>query len=145
MNLIQVILLYLQVHPCCLWESWWEISNFYLFKSCWLLSDSFTRYRLSVLSQVQLWEPMDCNPPGSSVQGLFQAKILKWVAISSSRGSYQPRDWTWVSCIFCIGRHILYHWAPWEPQPVKFSFLCYTVGSCFSILRAMLYMLIANF
>ena len=42
---------------------------------------------------------MDCSPPGSSVHGFLQAKILEWVAISSSRGSSQPRDPTLVSCI----------------------------------------------
>ena len=41
---------------------------------------------------------MDCNPRGSSVQGILQARILEWVAISFSRGFSQPRDWTWVSC-----------------------------------------------
>ena len=39
------------------------------------------------------------------------ARLLEWVAISSSRGSSWPRDQTWVSCISCIGRQILYHWA----------------------------------
>ena len=43
--------------------------------------------------------PMDCSPPGSSVHGIFQARILEWVAISFSRGSSQPRDRTQVSCI----------------------------------------------
>ena len=43
--------------------------------------------------------PMDCRPPGSSIHGILQAKILKWVAISYSRGSSQPRDRTRVSCI----------------------------------------------
>ena len=41
---------------------------------------------------------MDCSPPGSSVHEIFQARILEWVAISFSRGSSQPRDWTQVSC-----------------------------------------------
>ena len=45
-----------------------------------------------------LCDPMDCSPPGSSVHEIFQASILEWVAISFSRGSYQPRDQTWVSC-----------------------------------------------
>ena len=36
---------------------------------------------------------MDCSPPGSSVHGIFQARILEWVAISSSRGSSWPRDY----------------------------------------------------
>ena len=37
--------------------------------------------------------------PDSSVQGISQARILEWVAISFPRGSSQPRDWTWVTCI----------------------------------------------
>ena len=45
-----------------------------------------------------LCDPMDCSPPGSSVHEIFQARILEWVAISFSRGSSQPRDWTRVSC-----------------------------------------------
>ena len=53
--------------------------------------------------------PLDCNPPGSSVHGISQARILEWVAISSSRGFSQPRDQTRVSCVSCIGRQILYH------------------------------------
>ena len=44
---------------------------------------------------------MDYSPPGSSVHGIFQARILEWVAISFSRGSSWSRDWTWVSCIAC--------------------------------------------
>ena len=42
--------------------------------------------------------PMDCSPPGSSVHGVLQARILEWVAIPFSRGSSQPRDRTQVSC-----------------------------------------------
>ena len=45
-----------------------------------------------------LCDPMDCSPPGSSVHGILQARILEWVAIPFSRGSSQPRDWTQVSC-----------------------------------------------
>ena len=45
-----------------------------------------------------LYNPMDCNLPDSSVRGILQARILEWVAISSSKGSSQPRDWTHVSC-----------------------------------------------
>ena len=43
--------------------------------------------------------PMDYNPPGSSVHEILQEIILEWVAISFSRGSSRPRDQTWVSCI----------------------------------------------
>ena len=42
---------------------------------------------------------MNCSPPGSSVHGILQARILEWVAIPFSRGSSWPRDWTCVSCI----------------------------------------------
>ena len=42
---------------------------------------------------------MDYSPPSSSVHGILQARILEWVAISFSRGSAWPRDWTQVSCI----------------------------------------------
>ena len=50
-----------------------------------------------------LYDPMDCSLPGSSVYGIFQARVLEWVAISFSRGFSQPRDRTQVSCI--VGRH----------------------------------------
>ena len=46
-----------------------------------------------------LCEPMGCSPPCSSIHGIFQARVLEWVAISFSRGSSRPRDRTWVSCI----------------------------------------------
>ena len=46
-----------------------------------------------------LCKPMDCSPPGSSVHGISQARILEWVAISFSRGSSWPRNWTQVSGI----------------------------------------------
>ena len=51
-----------------------------------------------------LCDPMDSSPSGSSVHGIFQARILEQVAISSSRGSSQPRDRTRISCVSCIAR-----------------------------------------
>ena len=49
------------------------------------------------LSRVRLFcDPIDCSPPGSSVHGIFQARLLQWVAISFSRESSQPKDRTWV-------------------------------------------------
>ena len=51
------------------------------------------------------------TPPGFSVYGIFQARILECVAISYSRGSAWPKDGTHVSCVSCLGRQILYHWA----------------------------------
>ena len=61
-----------------------------------------------------LCDSMDYSPPGSSVHGISQERILDWVAISFSRGSSRPRDQTHVSCISCIGGQILYHCATWE-------------------------------
>ena len=55
---------------------------------------------------------LDCSPSGSSVHGIFQARIWEWVSISSSRGASWPRNLTQVSCISCIGR-ILYRCATW--------------------------------
>ena len=63
-----------------------------------------TKYRVksqsvscSVASN-SLW-PHGLSPPGSSVHGIHQTRILEWVAIPISRGSSQSRDQTWVSCI----------------------------------------------
>ena len=50
-------------------------------------------------SYLTLCNPMDCSPPGSSVYGILQARILEWVATPFSRGSSQPRDRTQGSCI----------------------------------------------
>ena len=49
--------------------------------------------------------PMDCSPPGSSVYGILQRRILEWVAIPFSRGSSQPRDRTclYITCIWQAG------------------------------------------
>ena len=58
-----------------------------------------------------LCDPMDCNLPGSSVHGILRARTLEWGAISFSRGSSPPRDWTHVSC---AGRQFLFHWATRE-------------------------------
>ena len=66
----------------------------------------------SLQSCLTLCNTMDCSPPGSSVHGIFQARIVKWVAMPSSRGSSQPRDRTHVSCISCIGRQVLCYWSP---------------------------------
>ena len=61
-----------------------------------------------------LCNPIDCSPPGSSVHGILQARILEQVAISCSRGSSWPRDPTRVPCVSWIGRRILYHWTTWK-------------------------------
>ena len=60
--------------------------------------------------------PMDYSSPSSSVHGISQARILEWVAVPSSRVSSWLRVWT---CVFCIGRQILYHCATWEAQKIR--------------------------
>ena len=49
--------------------------------------------------------PWNCSPPGFSAHGIFQARILEWVAISFSRGSSQPRIWTCVLECLAHGQH----------------------------------------
>ena len=74
-----------------------DLHDFY----CWVCSIT--------QSCPSLFDLMDCNPPDSSVFGILQARMLEWVAISSSEGSSQPRDWNCVSYSSCIGRQIPYH------------------------------------
>ena len=69
----------------------WKFSN---------LGQNWKHALLSCFSHVWLfYDPMNCSLPGSSVHGIFQASILEWVAISFSRESPWPRDWTWVSSL----------------------------------------------
>ena len=77
-----------------------------LFILYWGIAPSHRRMRwldatcaMNIVSEVAqscatLCNPMDCSPPGSSIHGIFQARILECVAISFSRGSYRPRDQT---------------------------------------------------
>ena len=63
----------------------------YFFRCCCLVTKSC----------LTLYDPMPCSLPGSSVREIFQARILEWVAISSSRGSFWCRGQSQVSCIAC--------------------------------------------
>ena len=66
---------------------------------------------LSGFNHVQLCNVMDCSPPGSSVHGILQARLLEGVAMSSSRGSSPPRDQTYISCIsYIAGRFFTTEW-----------------------------------
>ena len=56
-------------------------------------------------------DPKEYSPPGSSVHGISQARVLEWVAISFSRESFQPMD---QNCISCIGKWVLYNWVTRE-------------------------------
>ena len=70
--------------------------------------------KISFQSCLTLCDPMDCSLPGSSIRGIFQARILEWVAISLSRGTSQSRHWTLVSRI--VGRRFAV-WATRETIP----------------------------
>ena len=78
-------------------------------------------------------DPMDCSPPGSSVHGILQARILEWVAMPSSKGSSWPRNRSHISYLSCIGRWVLYHWATWE------SLICWLHSKCSSHLGCSFY------
>ena len=81
------------------------------------LRPPFYRCCLVAKSCLTLCDLTDCSPPGSSVHGIFQARMWKWVAISFSKVSFQPTNRTWGSC---IGRLILYHWATRETYIITY-------------------------
>ena len=66
---------------------------------------------------------MDCSPPGLSVHGIFQARILEWVAITFSRGSSRLRNQTLVSCIASSPPALLVDSLPTEP-PYWMAIMC---------------------
>ena len=68
----------------------------------------------SLQSCPTLCNPMDSSPPCSSVHGILQARILEWVSMPFTRGSFPPRAGTQVSCASCIVRQVLYHWGHLE-------------------------------
>ena len=80
-----------------------------------------------VLSHVRLCNPMDCSLPDTSVHGIFQARLLEWVATFSFKGSSIPKDWSCVFCVSCIGRQTLYHYTTWEAHIL---FTKYFIGLC---------------
>ena len=73
-------------------------------------------------------DPVDCNPPGSSVHGILQATIMEWVVMPSSRGSSWPRNQTCISCVFFIaggffttepqGKPLSSRIIPYKPSPL---------------------------
>ena len=86
--------------------SWMRNSMLWASEPCLVLTASFRVFSTLKESESEvaqscptLCDPMGCSPPGSSVHGISQARILEWVAISFSRGSSRPKDWIWVSCI----------------------------------------------
>ena len=69
-----------------------------------------------------LCNPVDCGPPGSSVHGILQARILECAVMPSSWESSPPRDWI---CISCVAGWFFTHWAIWEAH-----FSLYNIISC---------------
>ena len=79
----------------------------------YLLVGCFRPEKESEVSQscLTLWDPMDCSLPGSSIHGILQARTLEWVAIPFSKGSFQPRNRSWV---FFIASWLFTVWATKE-------------------------------
>ena len=85
----------------------------------WTDGDALTSICCLVAKRVTLCDPMDCSLPDSSVHGIFQARILGWVAISFCKESFWGRDWTHTSCIdgWILGRFFTTE-PPWKsPTP----------------------------
>ena len=70
-----------------------------------------------------LYNTMDCSSPGSSVHGILQTRMPEWIAISYSRGSSQPGDWTHISCISCLDNRFIMTAPPGEPINTFFLIL----------------------
>ena len=87
-----------------------------------------------------LCNPLVCSLPGFSVHGILQTRILEWVAISSSRGSFWPRNQTHIAYVSCIGRQALYYYCHlglysfkdsipfWFIASIECSSLCYAIN-----------------
>ena len=92
---------------------------FYSFFWTFVFSGMTLLFSVFLVTQVtkcpSLVTPMDCSPSGSSVYEISQARILEWIAISFSRGSSWPRNWTQVSCI--VGRFFT-DWSMRESQVI---------------------------
>ena len=93
----------LTFHPC--WHKWqyfiilWLMNSPLYIYTTVSIHSSMNGHSEVTQSCPTLCDPMECSPPGSSVHGIHQTRILEWVAISFSRGSSQPRDGTQVSYI----------------------------------------------
>ena len=76
-----------------------------------------------------LCDPRGCSPPGSSVHGILQSRILQWVAMPSSRGSSRVRDRTCISHVSYIGRRFFTLSTTWEVDVCITDSLCCTSES----------------
>ena len=112
-----------------MWASLYYLLRFDIFEHCWVSGHQIWSCILVLVWLVNWKDPylimcsylpilcvcvcsvvwpfvslMGCSPPGTSVHGMSQTRILEWFSISSSRGSSWPRKWAHISCISCIGR-----------------------------------------
>ena len=87
--------------PALFYRNVWEFDNRNIYRSVLYTIKHCVCVCVCVCTQLclTLSDPMDCSPSDSSVHGIIRARILERVAISSSRGSSQPRDQNWVSLI----------------------------------------------
>ena len=128
------VLIWSPGHPSCKCRLLYRCKDWWGLEKGWISMDSFPCLKViqrgahrhfieflfivchSIIAQScpNLGDPMDWIPPGSSVHGISQARILEWVAISFSKGSSWPRVRTCISGVFYIGGQILYHWATRE-------------------------------
>ena len=81
------------------WLLWWGLRVFHNQLRIFIFLCLESKKVFVTQSLSDFCHPMECSPPDSSVHGISQARILEWVTISFSKGSSQPRDQTWVSCI----------------------------------------------
>ena len=112
------------IMPCCSIYNTWMLTR--IRAGCSKPAQSSTGRNIAcsvAKSCPPLCDAMDCSLPGSSVHGIFQARILDWVAISFSRVSFKPRNETLNSCVYWIGRQIICHWTTWEArgQNIKYD------------------------
>ena len=106
-----------RARPCCLPESGVGVQGrgiclWFIWPRTQLLQMFFTQGNCCLVTQLCQFfhDPMACSPPGSSVHGVSQARILEWVATSFSRGPSWPRDRTHVSCVCCIASGFFTYW-----------------------------------
>ena len=108
------------------WHAIWSVTSWHSYLICPIVLPSSYHYLtpqgtqcLVIQSCPTLCNPMDCSPPGSSVHGILQARILEWVATPSSRGSSQPRDQTQGSH---VASGFFTIWAQWKPIFIIYLF-----------------------
>ena len=96
-----------------------------MFVFCWCIIE--VKWKSESVSRSvcpTLYDPVDCSPPGFSVHGILQTRILEWVAIPFSRGSSRPRDRAWVSRI--AGRFF----TVWTTREAFMKVIHYKGNSC---------------